>query len=293
VPSALTIYGATGYVGEYVARTADRLGVKAIVAGRDAVKLDRIASETGLERRTFGLDDPALIDSALNRVAVVLNCAGPFKYAAEPLVEACLRSGAHYLDLTGEIPVYEALQARDEQAKARGVMLLPGVGFDIVPTDCLALHLKQRLPSATQLRLGFQSVGSAGLPSGTQRTAIKLLNYGDRVRRNGKLVRPQTGGGTILVDFGTGTIDAVRVPWGDVFTAYYSTGIPNIEDYVAAPASLLRRMAFGRAIAPCLNSRRSAFSCSWQCAPVRAQSFGRGPQRTSGAKSQTNTGIAP
>ena len=53
-----------------------------------------------------------------------------------------------------------------------------------------------------------------------------------------------------MVDFGAGTIDAARVPWGDVFTAYYSTGIPNIEDYVAAPASLRRRMAFGRAIAP-------------------------------------------
>jgi short subunit dehydrogenase-like uncharacterized protein len=167
--SALLIYGATGYVGQHVARTAGRLGVKAIVAGRDAAKLDRIASETGLERRAFGLDDPAAIDSALNSVAVVLNCAGPFKYTAEPLVAACLRTHAHYLDITGEIPVYEAIQAMDAQAKARGVMLLPGVGFDVVPTDCLALHLKQRLPSATRLRLAFQSVGPAGLlpwPSG-------------------------------------------------------------------------------------------------------------------------------
>src|SRR5208337_5644708 len=114
--SALMIYGATGYVGEHVARAAGNLGVKAIVAGRDAAKLDRIASETGLERRAFALADPVAIDSALNRVAVVLNCAGPFKYTAQPLVEACLRSRAHYLDITGEIPVYEAVQARDEQA---------------------------------------------------------------------------------------------------------------------------------------------------------------------------------
>ncbi len=172
------IYGATGYVGEHVARTAGSLGVKAIVAGRDAPKLDRIASETGLERRAFRLDDPAAIDSALNRVAVVLNCAGPFKHTAEPLVEGCLRCRSDYLDITGEIPVYEAIQARDGRAKARGVMLLPGVGFDVVvPTDCLALHLKKMLPSATRLRLAFQSVGPAGLPPGTQRTAIELLNY--------------------------------------------------------------------------------------------------------------------
>ena len=104
--------------------------MKAIVAGRDAAKLGRIASETGLERRGFELDDPAAIDSALNRVAVVLNCAGPFKYTAEPLVAACLRSGAHYLDITGEIPVFQAMQAKDAHAKARGVMLLPGVGFE-------------------------------------------------------------------------------------------------------------------------------------------------------------------
>jgi len=248
--SALMIYGATGYVGENVTRTAARFGGTTIIAGRDAAKLDSIASETGLERRSFGLDDPVAIDSALNRVAVVLNCAGPFKYTAQPLVEACLRSRAHYLDITGEIPVYEAVQARDEQAKARGVMLLPGVGFDVVPTDCLALHLKQRLPTATRLRLAFQSVGPAGLPPGTQRTAIELLDYGDRVRRNGKLVRPQTGGGTIAVDFGDGPVDAVRVPWGDVFTAYYSTGIPDIEDFVAAPPALQRRLAIGRMIAP-------------------------------------------
>jgi short subunit dehydrogenase-like uncharacterized protein len=178
----------------------------------------------GLERRAFGLDDPAAIDSALNRVAVVLNCAGPFKDTAEPLVEACVRSRAHYLDITGEIPVYEAIQARDAQAKARGIMLLPGVGFDVVPTDCLALHLKQRLPSATRLRLAFQSVGPAGLPPGTQQTAIERLNFGERVRRNGKLVRPQTGGGTISVDFGCGPVDAVRVRWGDVFTAYFQHG---------------------------------------------------------------------
>jgi short subunit dehydrogenase-like uncharacterized protein len=129
-------------------------------------------------------------------------------------------------------------------------MMLPGVGFDVVPTDCLALHLKQRLPSATRLRLAFQSVGPAGLPPGTQRTAIELLNYGDRVRRKGKLVRPRTGGGMISVDFGAGPVNAARVPWGDVFTAYFSTGIPDIEDYVAAPPALQRQLAIGRMIAP-------------------------------------------
>ena len=167
--SLLMIYGATGYVGEHVAREAARFGGTTVIAGRDAAKLDRVASETGLERRVFGLDNPAAIDRALKDVAVLLNCAGPFKYTADPLVDGCLRSRTHYLDITGEIPVYEAIQARDGQAKSRGVMLLPGVGFDVVPTDCLALHLKRRVPTATRLRLAFQFVGPAGLPPGTQR----------------------------------------------------------------------------------------------------------------------------
>jgi short subunit dehydrogenase-like uncharacterized protein len=120
----------------------------------------------------------------------------------------------------------------------------------VVPTDCLALHLNQRLPSATRLRLAFQSIGPAGLPPGTQRTAIELLQYGDRVRRNGRLTTPKAAGRTISVDFGGGPVEAQLVPWGDAFTAYYSTGIPNIEDYVAAPPSLRRQFAFGRAVAP-------------------------------------------
>src|SRR5262245_22944438 len=103
------------------------------------------------------------------------------------MVEGCLRTDTHYLDLTSKIPVYEALAACDVEAKAKGVMLLPGVGFDVVPTDCLAVHLQQRLPSATRLTLAFSVQGRAGLPPGTQRTLIEMVAYGNRVRRNGQL----------------------------------------------------------------------------------------------------------
>ena len=245
----LMIYGATGYVGEHVARTAARAGMAPILAGRNIVKLDHIFGELSLERRAFGLDDPAAVDRALAGVGVLLNCAGPFEATAHALAEACLRSKTHYLDITGEIPVYEMLQRLDGLAKSRGVLLLPGAGFDVTPTDCLALHLKQRLPSATHLRMAFQSVGPAGLPPGTQRTAIHMLHYGGRIRVNGKLIKPQTTK-AISVDFGKGPIRADPVPWGDVFTAYYSTGIGNISDYIAATASLRLQLAIGRVLAP-------------------------------------------
>jgi short subunit dehydrogenase-like uncharacterized protein len=159
------------------------------------------------------------------------------------MVDACLRTGTHYLDLTGEVPVYEGIAARDTQAKAQGVMLLPGVGFDVVPTDCLALHLKHRLPSATRLTLGFRTQGPGGLPPGTQRTMIELLPYGNRVRRNGRLEVPERGVKTRTIDFGDGPVIATRITWGDVFMAYHSTGIPNIEDYVVLAESTRRQMA--------------------------------------------------
>jgi short subunit dehydrogenase-like uncharacterized protein len=248
--SFFMIYGATGYVGEHVARVAAQSGMKPIVAGRDGAKLRRLAAELGLENRAFSLEDPAAVDRGLADVGVVLNCAGPFMNTAEPIVDVCLRTGAHYLDITGEIPVYEALQALDANARAHGVMLLPGVGFDVVPTDCLALHLKNRLSSATRLTLAFQIDGPAGLPPGTQRTAIELLRYGDRVRRDGHLTRPEKASKTMSVDFGQGSVRVRLLPWGDIFTAYFSTGIPNIEDYAATSPEIARQTAIGRVIAP-------------------------------------------
>jgi short subunit dehydrogenase-like uncharacterized protein len=241
--ASFLLYGSTGYVGEAIARQALQAGLRPILAGRNAAKLAAQAQELGLEQRVFSLDDTAALDRALNDVPVVLHCAGPYLHTFKPMVAACLRTGTHYLDITGELPVYEAIAAQDAEAQARGVMLLPGVGFDVVPTDCLALHLKQRLPSATQLALAFHSQGPAGLPPGTQRTAIELLPYGNRVRRNGRLERPERGLKTRMIDFGGGPTLATRLTWGDLVMAYHSTGIPNIEDYVVLPAITRRLLA--------------------------------------------------
>lgn len=241
--ATLLLYGATGFVGDATARLAVEHGFKPILAGRDALKLEKLAAELGVECRVFDLRDPQKIEQALKGITVVLHCAGPYLYTFKPMVDACLQTGTHYLDLTGEIPVYEAIATRDAEAKARGIMLLPGVGFDVVPTDCLAMHLKQRLPSATRLTLAFRGQGPAGLPPGTQKTIIELIPYGNRVRRNGRLERPEQAIKTRLIDFGQGPVESARLTWGDVFMAYYSTGIPNIEDYAALPKGLRQQMA--------------------------------------------------
>ena len=243
MPSEFLLYGSTGFVGDAIARLAVQKGIRPILAGRNADKLKTQANELGLEYRAFTLEDAKAIDSALEDVTVVLHCAGPYFHTFKPMVDGCLRVSRHYLDITGEIPVYEAIAARDAQAKAQGVMLLPSVGFDVVPTDCLAVHLKQRLPFATRLTLAFQMEGPAGLPPGTQRTMIELIPFGNRVRHQGRLEIPERGMKTRLIDFGKGPVHATRMTWGDVFMAYYSTGIPNIEDYMVLPEAVRRKMA--------------------------------------------------
>jgi short subunit dehydrogenase-like uncharacterized protein len=244
------IYGASGYVGEAAARLAVAQGLKPVLGGRNAAALERLGRELGLKCRPCALDDAAALQHALRDMPVVLHCAGPYKFTSRAMADACLRGGVHYLDITGEIPVFEALAARDAEAKARGVMLLPAVGFDVVPTDCLAVHLARRLPQATKLELAFQSIGPAGLPPGTQRTMIELLPFGDRVRRGGKLVVPERGEKLRQVDFGQGPVEAVRFTWGDVFTAFHSTGIPDIEVFVALPPAMRRQMALTKALRP-------------------------------------------
>jgi len=227
------LYGATGFVGQAIAMQAAKRGLPVLLAGRDPAKLSALASSTGLEPRVFGLDDGASLDAALSGVRGVLHCAGPFINTSRRMAEACLRMGVHYLDISGEIPVYSTLADMDGQAKERGVMLLPGVGFDVVPTDCLAVYLSQRLPSATKLTLAFSSHGPARLPPGTAKTLVEMLPFGIQVRRNGRLEKITGENKTRMVDFGRGMRKVTRLGWGDVFMAYYSTGIGNIEDYSA------------------------------------------------------------
>lgn len=236
------LYGSTGFVGSAIAQLALQRGLRPIIAGRNAAKVEAQARVLGVEHRVFGLDDASAMDTALNEVTVVLHCAGPYIFTSKPMVDSCLRTGTHYLDITGELPVYEAVAARDAESRARGIMLLPGVGFDVVPTDCLALHLKQRLPMATRLTLAFQIEGPAGLPPGTAKTLIEMVPYGTKARLDGRLEAPPRSAKERLVDFGGGPVRAKLLTWGDLVMAHHSTGIPTITDYTALPTRLRWQM---------------------------------------------------
>lgn len=247
------LYGANGYTGNLIAHLAKERGLSPILAGRDAVKIKKLAGESGFEHRAFALDDAAALDAALKEVAVVLHSAGPFSRTSKPMADACIRTGTHYLDITGEVTVFESLAQRDAEAKAAGVMLLPGTGFDVVPSDCLAAHLKKLLPSATKLTLAIQGLGRVS--RGTATTMVENINRGGLVRREGVLTPVPAGWKTREVDFGRGSVKAITIPWGDVATAFYSTGIPNIEVYAAMPASMRLAMVASRPFAGLLGSK--------------------------------------
>jgi len=227
------LYGSYGFVGELIAREAVDRGIEVILAGRDHGKLADQVDEVGRPARRFGLDDPAAVAEGLTDVDCVSNCAGPFSNTAGPLVEGCLRSGTDYVDITGEIPVIERVEDRDAAAVDAGVTLLPSAGFSSVPMDRLAAHLTDRLPEATHLSPG---VGSFQAPSvGSIKTVIEGIDDGGAVRRDGRLRSVPTAWRTRRIDFGRGSRPAVTMPLGDVSTAHYTTGVPNVDVYALMP----------------------------------------------------------
>jgi short subunit dehydrogenase-like uncharacterized protein len=251
-PPQWMIYGANGYTGRLCANEAIRRGYRPILAGRNATAIKALAAECGCEVRVFDLADPLTVAEFLQGVSAVLHCAGPFSATSVPMLEACERVGVHYLDITGEIDVFEYVHTRDARWKTAGIAVIPGVGFDVVPTDCLASMLKRELPDADRLRLAFKSRRGKFSP-GTVKTTIEGLARGGRIRENGVLVLKPTAFKVESIPFEEMPEPAVAIPWGDVSTAYYSTGIPNIEVFLAAPQKQIRQMRLAALLRPVLG----------------------------------------
>lgn len=244
------IYGANGYTGRLMAKEAAARGLKPILAGRRREALEALGRELGLEVRAFELE-PAALDLGLRGIGLVLHCAGPFSATCAPMLEACLRARAHYLDITGEIDVFAHCHQQDARARAAGIVVLPGAGFDVVPTDCLAAQLKRELPDATSLVLAFEAGG--GPSPGTAKTSVEGLGKGGRARIGGKMTTVPLAWKSRTFDRDGEPRSAMTIPWGDVYTAYLSTGIPDIEVYMAVPPAVIGRVRRLRLIRPLLG----------------------------------------
>ena len=230
------IYGASGYTAQLIIELAVKEGLKPVIAGRTAHKIKPLAKKFGLEYLIFGLDNPTELVGYLDKFSLLLNCAGPFSRTAKQLVEACLIAKTHYLDITGEIGVFEMVKSYNQQALKSQIVLLPGVGFDVVPTDCMAKYLHTQLPDATYLQLAFTTVGGS-ISHGTVTTMVENLGSKGAVRENGIIVAKPIGHKGQAIDFGKFTRFTMTIPWGDISTAYHTTHIPNIEAYTGVTKS--------------------------------------------------------
>ncbi len=223
------IYGATGYTGKLIAAKALQLGQRPTLAGRNPDKVRKLAEELDLPWAAFSVDDENAAKAALKNHALVLSVAGPFSATAREMMNACITTGTHYLDVTGEIAVFELAASIGEQAKAAGVTLLPGVGFDVVPSDCLAAHTAKRAKKPVSLRIAIKGLG--GPSQGTAKTAVEALGTGTMARKDGVIMPFRAGKLQRNFNLGAGDEPFLGVSWGDVSTAYYSTGINDIEVY--------------------------------------------------------------
>lgn len=230
------LYGATGYTGRLLARSARDAGLTPVLCGRSEDKLQALATDLALEYRVAGLESPGEIACALDGIGVVLNAAGPFSKTAPPLVEACLHRGIHYLDLTAEVAAIDMASQRSDEARRRDVMLMPAVGFDVVPSDCLAAHVARRSPCARRMYIGV--AGLALLSRGSAKTSIEVVGEPVWVRREGALKRLPAGSLVRSFDYGDGPSSSIVISWGDVVSAYFTTGVPDITAYFQATSAI-------------------------------------------------------
>ncbi|MBI5823517.1 MAG: saccharopine dehydrogenase NADP-binding domain-containing protein [Chloroflexi bacterium] len=270
----ILVYGSYGYTGQLIVERAVKEGLSLILAGRDENQLRAQAKKYNLEYHSFSLDETAALDSALQEVDAVLHCAGPFVLTFRQMAEACIRNKKHYVDISGEIEGFEALAAMDEDAKRAGVMLLPGGGFDVVPSDCLIAYTAGKLSSATNLNLYIKGIGS-GVSRGTARSGIENSHRQGRIRRDGKIVSVPNLWGVKDIDFGRGPSRLVSMGWGDVSTAYHSTGIPNVTVYMNFPKAMIQLMRLTRVAGSLLYTRAARNFIKWLIGIF----FAKGPSR--------------
>jgi len=256
------LYGATGYTGRLALTAAIERGERPIVAGRNPKSVGELAKRFDLEHRVLDLADSSGLRRGLIDVAAVLHCAGPFAWTSAAMVEACLATGTHYLDITGEIDVFEAIHALDASAQAAHSVLIPGVGFDVVPTDCLAARLAAELPDPARLDLAFHADGGS-VSRGTMKSMVERMPKAGAVRRGGRIVPVPLAWDQREIEFGCGRRWAMTIPWGDVSTAFHSTGIGDVQVYAGASPAAIERARRLRALAPVVGLKPVKRLAQW------------------------------
>lgn len=250
----IIVYGSYGYTGRLIIDELKKKSFHVILSGRKADSLQKQSTETGYPYEVVDISDSTALRNLLQKANLVLHCGGPFRFTAKQMVDACIETKTHYTDITGEWQVFELLAGYDEAAKQAGIQIMPGTGFDVVPSDCLALHLKNRLPSATHLQLAFAMV-PGGMSRGTKKSMTESLGYGGIMRKNNELVPFTLGKDVLDLDFGKFTTKTTRIQWGDISTAWRSTGISTIEVFAGADEKAIKNLKMSNYLGWLLRKR--------------------------------------
>jgi short subunit dehydrogenase-like uncharacterized protein len=239
-PGSWMLYGAAGYTGTLIAEHARQRGHQPVLAGRSAPAVTALAERLGLPCRELSLDDPVALTAALAGVDLVLNAAGPFLHTAAPLAEACLRAGVHYLDIGNELQVFRALYGLDERARQAGVTVMPGAGFGVIATNCLARYVSDAVGGAAILEVATRAASAQQGP-GVAATRQQNMPYGGWIRQAGHLQPLALGSGTITITLPDGPCLIMPLPTGDLEAAFQATGAADVTAYGAVPGDPARR----------------------------------------------------
>ncbi len=227
------LYG-VGDTGTLIVEEAVRRGHSPLLAGRSAERLKPVAEQFGLEWVAVDLLDTTALSKVMARVDLVVHAAGPFMATSAPMVSASLAHKKHYLDISNEIPVFQALRTHDTEARQHGIALISGVGFGVVATDGFAQSVAAEVPDAKDLEIAIYSY-TKGSSAGANKTRLELLAHGGWIRRHGQLVKAAMGSGAKRLQFPFGEQTILPIPSGDLEAAFYNTGIPNITVYGVFP----------------------------------------------------------
>lgn len=227
----LLIYGASGYTGSLASEYAKSIGLDIVLAGKTETTIKKLALSRNLPYRVFDLSDAQTVQSSLKGIRVVLNCAGPFAHTAGPLIDACIKLGIHYLDVSAELASYQLAEERHSEAKEANVMLLPGCGGSVVMLGCLASCVVESVNHPTSIDIALRVAGP--ISRGSAVSAIESVTSRCLCRHKGVLVE-QEEQTTMQFDFddGKGKVDCFPVTLPDLITIENQTAVSDIRTFV-------------------------------------------------------------
>jgi short subunit dehydrogenase-like uncharacterized protein len=252
------IYGAYGFTGTGISKLASEYGITPVLAGRNESKLKPLAESLGYDYVVLSLENNHdNLVKVLKHFEIVLHIAGPYTFTGEPMLDAVVEAGTHYVDLTGENHVIQQQLDRHEEFKAANIMVMPSVGYDVVPTDCLNVYVANQIDNPTNLTVvingNYTAAEGASVSRGTMKSGLEVMGRPLLMRQKGEMVEVSALKVIHRVEGGQEQT-LVQIPWADMMTSYVSTGVPTIEVFQLQQGELpgwLPRMAqsdFGRRI---------------------------------------------